>query len=331
MAQFPGEDSFCISDEVPREVHEVAIVDHTNFSWILRFDGSSVTTEGGAEIVLSREGHQAIAMSFKLGFPCSNNAAEYEAYLIGLAIAHEMGIKCLKVIGDSNLVVSQANGDFSLKEPTLALYRTLAQKLEEKFDTLTIEYAHRSENRYADALAVLGSQVAFEGASTDVTIVKRDTPITNTLEQKLAEPPISENNWRNPIKATLVNGYCAAGSTTAGDVPAEPASGTGSDMAAVGSNKKSLKVLKEYTLIKDQLYIRLLGGILARYLGKKEATKRLLDVHAKTCGHGKSISLYRRLQRVGYYWPSMHQEAATIQGACPTCNAPKFSIQQILI
>jgi ribonuclease HI len=157
MAQFPGEDGFCISDEVPGEVHEVATVDHTNFSWTLRFDGSSVTTERGAGIVLSREGHEAVTMSFKLGFPYSNNAAEYEAYLSGLAIAHEMGIKCLKVIGDSNLVVSQVNGDFSLKEPTLAPYRTLAQKLEEKFDTLTIEYAHRSENRYADALAALGS------------------------------------------------------------------------------------------------------------------------------------------------------------------------------
>ena len=106
MAQFPSEDGFCILDEVAGEVHEVAMVDHTNFSWTLRFDGSSVTTEGGARIVLSREGHQAVAMSFKLGFPCSNNVAEYEAYLTGLAIAHEMGIKCLKVIEDSNLVVS---------------------------------------------------------------------------------------------------------------------------------------------------------------------------------------------------------------------------------
>ena len=157
MAQFPSEDGFCISDEVPGEVHEVAMVDHTNFSWTLRFDGSSVTTEGGARIVLSREGHQAVAMSFKLGFPCSNNAVEYEAYLTRLAIAHEMGIKCLKVVGESNIVVSQANGDVSLNEPTLAPYRTLAKKLEEKFDTLTIEYSHRSENRYSDALVALGS------------------------------------------------------------------------------------------------------------------------------------------------------------------------------
>jgi hypothetical protein len=110
MAQFPSEDGFCISDEVLGEVHEVAMVDHTNFSWTLRFDKSSVITEGVAGIVLSREGHQAVAMSFKLGFPCSNNVAEYEAYLTGLAIAYEIGIKYLKVIRDSNLVISQANG-----------------------------------------------------------------------------------------------------------------------------------------------------------------------------------------------------------------------------
>ena len=124
--------------------------------------------------------------------------------------------------------------------------------------------------------------MAFEGASTDVTIVKRDTPITNTLEQKLAEPPMSENDWRNSIKAALVNGYHTVGSTIAGDVPAKSANGIESDMAAADSNKKSLKVHKDYTLIGDQLYIKLLRGILAKCLSKKKATKRLLDVHAKT-------------------------------------------------
>ena len=43
-------------------------------------------------------------MAFKLDFSCSN---KYEAYLTGLAIAHEMGIKHFKDIGDSNLVICQ--------------------------------------------------------------------------------------------------------------------------------------------------------------------------------------------------------------------------------
>ena len=56
--------------------------------------------------------------SFKLEFPCSNNAIEYKAYLIGLAIsAWKSSIRVLK---DSNLVVSQVKGDFALREPSLA-------------------------------------------------------------------------------------------------------------------------------------------------------------------------------------------------------------------
>ena len=76
------------------------------------------------------EEDEAIALSFKLEFPCSNNMAEYEAYLTGLAMALEMGVKHLKVMGDSNLVVCQAKAIFSLKEPSLTPYRAMALKME---------------------------------------------------------------------------------------------------------------------------------------------------------------------------------------------------------
>ena len=111
--------------------------------WTLKFDGSSTSISSGAGIVLIREDGKTIAKSFKLDFSCSNNALEYEAYITGLAIAHEMGIKHLKVIGDSNLIICQAKGEFSLKEPSLAPYRALAQKLEEKFNTFEISHAMR--------------------------------------------------------------------------------------------------------------------------------------------------------------------------------------------
>jgi ribonuclease HI len=107
----------------------------------LRFDGSSIATSEGVSIVLYKGNGEAVMKSFKFDFLCFNNAAEYEAYLAGLAIACEMGIKHLRVIGDSNLVVCQARGEFSLKEPSLAPYRALAQKLEVKFSTFEIEHA----------------------------------------------------------------------------------------------------------------------------------------------------------------------------------------------
>ena len=126
LAQFPGEDNSFILDEVPGKINEVFLAGLTDSVWTLKFDGSSTATSAGADIVFYKDDGEAVTKSFKFDFPCSNNATEYKAYLAGLVIAYEMGIKHLRVIGDSNLVVCQARGEFSLKEPSLAPYRALA-------------------------------------------------------------------------------------------------------------------------------------------------------------------------------------------------------------
>ena len=71
----------------------------------MKFNGSSTTQSGGMGVVLYHEEDKVVTLSFKLEFPCSNNMAEYETYLTGLATTLEMGVKHLKVMGDSNLVV----------------------------------------------------------------------------------------------------------------------------------------------------------------------------------------------------------------------------------
>ena len=123
LAQFLGEEEFLLEDEVPREV---AMAEVVREQWVMKFDRSSTTHSEGVRIVLYHKEDEAVALSFKLEFPCSNNTAKYEAYLIGLATALKMGVKYLKVIGDSNQVVCQIKGSFSLKEPNLAPYRTMA-------------------------------------------------------------------------------------------------------------------------------------------------------------------------------------------------------------
>ena len=130
---------------------------------------------------------KAVALSFKLEFPCSNNTVEYEAYLTGLATTFKMGIKHLRVMGDSNLMVCQTKGSFSLKEPSLALYRAMAQKMEEKFSTFKIKHALRNENHFADALAALGLQIMFEGDNTRVVVSKRKESIIEVLKERLQE------------------------------------------------------------------------------------------------------------------------------------------------
>ena len=89
----------------------MAVAEIPGEKWTMRFDGSATMTSNRLGVVLSCEDGDTIPLSFKLGFSCSNNAAEYEAYLIGLTIALSIGVKHMRVLGDSNLVISQVKCD----------------------------------------------------------------------------------------------------------------------------------------------------------------------------------------------------------------------------
>ena len=63
----------------------------------------------------------------------------------------------------------------------------------------------------------------------------------------------------------------------------------------------SIKKLRDYTLIKGELYMRLPKGILSQCINEKEGKLRLEELHSQTCGVTEKISLYRRMQHMGYY------------------------------
>ena len=84
----------------------MAVAEILGKKWTMRFDRSATTTSNGLGVVLNCEDGDTIPLSFKLGFYCSNNTAEYEAYLTGLTIALNIEVKHMRVLGDSNLVVS---------------------------------------------------------------------------------------------------------------------------------------------------------------------------------------------------------------------------------
>ena len=62
-----------------------------------------------------------------------------------------------------------------------------------------------------------------------------------------------------------------------------------------------LKVLKDYTLVRGELYCRMPNGVLSRCVGHEEAQRKLKKVHDKTCRSCKEVNLYRRLQRASFY------------------------------
>ena len=81
-----------------------------------------------------------------------------------------------------------------------------------------------------------------------------------------------------------------------------------------------MKILKDYALVKGELYRRMPGGVLSRCVGQEEAQRRLKEIHDMTCRTYGEVSLYRKLQRTGFYWPSMSKDADRVQTECRTCQ-----------
>ena len=74
-----------------------------------------------------------------------------------------------------------------------------------------------------------------------------------------------------------------------------------------------LKVLKDYALVRGELYCRMPEGVLSRCVVQEEAQRKLKEVHEKTYGSCGKVKLYRRLRRAGFYWPSMGKDTNQIQ------------------
>jgi ribonuclease HI len=70
------------------------------------FDGSLNIDGAGADVLFISPTNEQLRYVLRIYFPASNNAAEYEAYLHGMRIVVELGVKRLRVYGDSALVIN---------------------------------------------------------------------------------------------------------------------------------------------------------------------------------------------------------------------------------
>jgi ribonuclease HI len=129
--------------------------------WTINFDGSLQLHGAGAGILITSPKGESFKYVLQKHFLASNNAAEYEALLHGLKIATTLSIHRLKVLGDSMLVINQANKESSCLDDKMLLYCQELHKLENNFDGL--EYLHIlwGKNEIADELAKLGSSRAL--------------------------------------------------------------------------------------------------------------------------------------------------------------------------
>lgn len=83
----------------------------------------------------------------------TNNEAEYKALIAALGYLVTEGTSEVKIHTDSQLVASQMNGLWRVKDPKLRILHSEAKKLASSLPTLEIEYIPREKNAEADGLA----------------------------------------------------------------------------------------------------------------------------------------------------------------------------------
>ncbi|XP_070667455.1 uncharacterized protein [Malus domestica] len=171
LADHPISADWKISDDLPDE--EVFYIDIFP-TWTMFFDGSARADGAGAGVVFMSPQSHILPYSFQLSELCSNNVAEYQAMIIGLQMAINMGIIALEIFGDSKLIINQLLTEYEVRKDDLIPYFRLATQLLQEFETVTLEHVPRKENQMADALANLASSMTLgEDEAADVPVCQR--------------------------------------------------------------------------------------------------------------------------------------------------------------
>ncbi|XP_061376471.1 uncharacterized protein LOC133318480 [Gastrolobium bilobum] len=161
-------------------------------------DGSFNNKGSGAGIILETPEGVTIEHSLNLGFPTSNNQAEYKALIAGLMHAKEHGARKVQVFSDSQLVTSQIEGKYQAKGLLLMKYLSRVREIMADFDEVRITHIPRGENSRADILSKLAS-------------TKNPGNHRTVLQQSIARSSCVmvitlANDWRKPLVDYLEKG-----------------------------------------------------------------------------------------------------------------------------
>jgi len=121
----------------------------------------TVNVDGGARgnpgpaaaaCVVRSQGGEVLDEHAQLLGVATNNVAEYRALLLGLERARALGADEVEVIGDSELIAKQVQGDYKVRHEAMRPLHREAMAALEGFERWSIRTVPRAQNAEADAL-----------------------------------------------------------------------------------------------------------------------------------------------------------------------------------
>ncbi|KAA0053188.1 uncharacterized protein E5676_scaffold2510G00430 [Cucumis melo var. makuwa] len=273
--------------------------------WTMYFDGAARRSGARAGIVLISHEKHMLPYSFALAKLCSNNVAEYQALIIGLQMALEIGVSFIEIYGDSRLIINQLSLQYDVRHEDLKSYFVYARQLMERFESVMLEHVPKTENKRVDTLANLVTALMMpDDVTLNIPLFQRwiiFLILSECQDANVTTPHlIDEEDWRQPIIEYLEHGMLPNDSRHKTEVQIRAA---------------------HFIYYKGTLYCRSLEGLFLRCLGKEESIKALKEVRAGVCGaHQSGLKLQFQLRRMSYYWPKMVQDSMDNAKKCEACQ-----------
>jgi len=115
--------------------------------------GAGERGSGAGVVVRDGEG-QVVGLVKQTLPPLTNTQAEYASLTLALRSAWHFRPRRLTIYMDSDVVVGQMQGRYTVRSPALKCYHAEACRLARRFRQVTYVHIPREKNRLADALAV---------------------------------------------------------------------------------------------------------------------------------------------------------------------------------
>jgi ribonuclease HI len=123
----------------------------------MHFNGSFSNEGNGADIILYSPIGKIHKFSYRLEFSCTNNVTKFEALLLGIKNAYNLGCDHLIVFGDSELIVNLVCKIYSPRNKLLKRYIQTVWMLISNLLSFNITHVKRELNSMADRLVMFAT------------------------------------------------------------------------------------------------------------------------------------------------------------------------------
>ncbi|XP_070025540.1 uncharacterized protein [Nicotiana sylvestris] len=215
-------------------------------------------------------------------------------------MAIDMNVQELLVIGDSDLLIHQARGEWTTKNSKILPYLHHVHELRKRFTKMEFQPVPRIQNEFSDALATLSSMIQYPDKSfIDPISVKIHNQLAYCAH---AEEEADEKPWFHDIKEYLAKGEY---------------------LELANPTQKCIfrRLSNNFFHSGGILYRRTPDLGFLRCVSAKEASRMLEDIHAGTCGpYMNSFVLEKKILRAGYFWVTMETDCIQYVQKCHRCE-----------